>query len=135
MERLDYVLDTNAIADYINEFEPTTKRIKQAIRDGHRLYLCQPVRYEILRGLIRTQATRKRHAFDNQFAPQLIPLALIDEDWRQAAQFWAATVSAGKQLVDSDLLIGAIAKRIGGIVVSADDDFNYLPIRRENWRR
>jgi len=43
MDRLIYILDTNAISDYIKQFEPTTTHIKQAIRDEHTLYLCQPV--------------------------------------------------------------------------------------------
>ncbi len=134
MDRLNYILDTNAVADYINQFEPTTSRIRQAIREGHLLYLCQPVRYEVLRGLMKTQAVRKRHIFEEQFAPQLVSLSLTDADWRQAAQFWADTVTIGKQLADADLLIGALAYRLGGVVVTADDDFGALPIKRENWR-
>lgn len=51
MERLTYILDTNAIADYINAFAPTTTRINQAIHDEQVVVLCQPVRYEVLRGL------------------------------------------------------------------------------------
>lgn len=134
MERLAYILDTNAVADYINQFEPTTGRIKQAIRGGHLLYLCPPVTYEVLRGLIKTGASRKHQLFEKQFAPQLIAMSLTDDDWRQSAQFWADATNAGKQLADTDLLVGAIAIRVGGIVVSADSDFDALPINRENWR-
>lgn len=114
MERVTYLLDTNAVADYINGFEPTTSRLKQAIREGHLLCLCRPVYYEVLRGLLKTKADRKRRVFEEQFAPQLVAVALIDADWQQAARFWADAVNAGRQLADTDLLIAAITRRIGG---------------------
>ncbi len=134
MERLTYILDTNTVGDYINGFEPTTRRIKQAIRDGHRLYICQPVIYEVLRGLLKTHAERKRRLFEEQFVPQLDRLSLTDTDWGQAAQFWVDAVRVGKQLADIDLLVAAVAQRVGGVIVSADTDFDVLPVRRENWR-
>jgi predicted nucleic acid-binding protein len=59
---------------------------------------------------------------------------VTDDDWKQAAHYWVDTVRAGKQLADIDLLIAAIARRTNAVVVSADDDFDALPIRRENWR-
>jgi len=94
MERLAYILDTNAVSDYINQFEPTTTRTKQAIREGHILFLCQPVHFEVLRSLIRTDAVRKRRVFEEDFAPQLIPLPLTDADWQKAAELWEVQVSS-----------------------------------------
>lgn len=129
-----YILDTNAISDYIQQFEPTSTRIRQAIRDGHVLYLCQPIEYEVLRGLIKAGAERKRRVFQESFALQLTALSLIDEDWQQAAQFWAEASQAGKQLSDVDLLIAALGYRLNAVIVTRDDDFNVLSIQRENWR-
>lgn len=134
MERLSYILDTNAVADYINQFEPTTGRIKQAILDGYVLILCEPVIYEVLCGLIKTQAEQKRRVFEEQFAPQLIEMPLTKADWLQAAQFWGDTTRTGKQLVDIDLLVAAVAVRVNGVIISADSDFDVLPVKRENWR-
>ena len=34
----------------------------------------------------------------------------------------------------SILLIAALAQRLDGVVVTSDDEFDALPIRRENWR-
>ncbi|MDL1901598.1 type II toxin-antitoxin system VapC family toxin [Anaerolineae bacterium CFX9] len=130
-----YILDTNAISDYIKQFEPTTTRIKQAIRDGQILYLCKPVEYEVLRGLMKANAERQRQIFETGFAPQLTLLPLTDADWRQAAQFWAQARSAGKQLSDVDLLLAALAFRLNAVIVTNDDDFDALPVRRENWRQ
>lgn len=132
---MSYILDTNAISDYIQQFEPTSTRIRQAILDGHVLYLCQPVEYEVLRGLIKAGAERKRRVFQENFALQLTALSLIDEDWQQAAKFWAEARQAGKQLSDVDLLIAALGYRLNAIIVTSDDDFNVLSIQRENWRQ
>jgi predicted nucleic acid-binding protein len=134
MAGLKYILDTNAVADYINQFEPTRTRIRQALRDRETLYLCPPVEYEVLRGLIRTNAPHKRKAFEQTFAPQLTPLPLIADDWKQAAQFWAAMRKRGRQISDVDVLLAALANRLDATIVSDDSDFDALPVQRENWR-
>ena len=134
MERLTYILDTNAIADYISQFEPTVTHIKQAFLEGHVLHLCQPVQYEVARGLLKTNATRKRRIFEESFVPLMTPLELIADDWDQAARFWADTTNRGYQLSDIDLLVAALATRLNSIIVSNDDDFDALPVRRANWR-
>lgn len=130
-----YILDTNAISDYIKQFAPTTTRINQAIRDGDTLYLCKPVEYEVVRGLLKSRAERQREMFESDFIPLLTPLALTDADWQQAAQFWAQARSAGKQLSDVDLLLAALAFRLNAVIVTNDDDFDALPVQRENWRQ
>lgn len=135
MDGLIYLLDTNVTSDYIKQFEPTTTRIKQAIRDGHILYLCKPIEYEVLRGLIKASAERQRQIFEAGFAPQLTLLPLTDADWQQAAQFWAEAPNAGKQLSDVDLLIAALAYRLKAVIVTNDDDFAALPVQHENWRK
>jgi predicted nucleic acid-binding protein len=55
-------------------------------------------------------------------------------DWDRAAQLWAEARTKGRQLSDVDLLIADIAIRLDAILVTADDDFGALPVRRENWR-
>lgn len=134
MERLTYILDTNVIADRMNARELVSQRLFATVQAGHRVCLCQPVYYEVLRGLLKTNATRKLQFFQATIMPLLEWLPLTDDDWRQAAQFWADAVNAGQQLADTDLLVAGIAQRVGGIVVSADADFDALPVRRENWR-
>jgi len=134
MERLTYLLDTNAVTDYINGLGSTKERLKQALRDGDTLILCQPVQYEVTRGLLKTGSVRKQQIFEKEFAPWLIRIPLLDADWDQAARFWATATARGRQFSDMDLLIAAVAARLGGVIVSSDEDFDALPIRRENWR-
>ena len=134
MERLAYILDTNIIADRMKAIEPVSQRLIETASAGHRVYLCQPVYYEVMRGLLKVNATRKLQFFQTTIMPLLDWLPLTDDDWRQAAQFWAETRSAGKQLSDVDLLVAALAKRLDAVIVSSDEDFNALLVKRENWR-
>ncbi len=133
MERLAYILDTSIIGDRIKAYDTVSKRLANTITAGHQVYLCQPVYYEVRRGLIKVNATCKLQLFQNAIMPLLYWLPLNDSDWLQAAQFWADARNAGKQLSDVDLLVAALAHRINGIVVSSDDDFRALPVRLENW--
>jgi predicted nucleic acid-binding protein len=132
--RLKYILDTNAVTDYINNIEPATTRLRDAVKNGHELFLCHPVYYEIMRGLLKVKATRKIQVFSEQLSPQLIQISPTQEDWNQAAQYWADMRNKGRQLSDVDLLIAATATRLDGVIVTSDDDFDALPLKRENWR-
>lgn len=80
-------------------------------------------------------AASKQQIYLNQIQPQFEWIPLTDADWRQAAQFWAEVRSTGKQLSDVDLLIAALAFRLNAVIVSNDDDFEALPVHRENWRK
>lgn len=134
MDGLIYILDTNVITDRMKVIEPVASRFTKAVAAGHEVYLCQPVYYEVLRGLLKVNATSQLQFFQTVIVPFLKPLALIDSDWQQAAQFWADARNIGKQLSDGDLLIAALAYRLNAILVSNDADFDALPIQRENWR-
>lgn len=135
MAILTYVLDTNAVTDRINQIKMVEQRLNEAIHDGHRLCLCPPVYYEVIRGLLKTSATRKQQYFEQLFVPALEWVELTTDDWTQAARYWAAATAKGKQLSDVDLLIAALATRLSAIIVSADEDFDALGVRREDWRK
>ena len=92
------------------------------------------VYFETLRGLLWAGATRQQQALDEIIVPELEWLPLTDADWRRAAELWAEARKAGKQLSDVDFLIAAMTLRLDGILVSADDDFDALPIKHQNWR-
>lgn len=128
-----YLLDTNVIADYLNE-KLTVERLKDAITAGDRVCLCRPVYYETRRGLLKTQSTRKLQTLHEKLIPMLEWVELRRRDWDQAAELWAQTVRIGRQLSDIDLLIAAIAIRYSAVIVSADEDFDTLPVKRVNWR-
>lgn len=135
MAGLIYILDTNAITDRINGQIAVTRRLTQVGQARNILGLCWPVHYEVLRGLLKVNATAKMQVFTEKLIPLLDAIDMEPADWLQAARWWADMRNRGRQLSDIDLLVAAIAKRLGGIVVSADTDFDALGIQREDWRQ
>jgi predicted nucleic acid-binding protein len=129
-----YVLDTNVISDLVAPLPRPSVLAKLALVQHDTLCLCEAVEYEVRRGYLKTNATSKIKTFEERVKTQLKLTPLIEADWRQAAQLWADATNHGHVLSDVDLLVAAIAIRLDGIVVSADNDFDVLPVKRENWR-
>jgi predicted nucleic acid-binding protein len=129
-----FVLDTNVISD-ITRLVPDTNVVTN-ISNHHQdtICLCEAVDYEVRRGYLKTGATTRLQIYEQQIKPQFQWIHIIESDWRQAAQFWADTVVKGIQLSDLDLLVAAVAVRLGGSIISADHDFDYLSVSRHNWR-
>lgn len=129
-----FVLDTNVISDMVSP-KPNTEVIANiAAHRQHTLCLCEAVDYEVRRGYLKIGATAKLSVYEQKIKPQFQWVMVVEADWRQAAQFWAETVNKGKQLSDVDLLVASVAMRLGGLIVSADDDFDALPVTRNSWR-
>ena len=131
MDPVTYILDTTVIADRIKRHPQVLNHLTRASDEGQVLGLCQ---YEVLRGLLKVNATQKLRLFRETITPLMNHLTLINADWQVAARLWANMRNQGKQLSDVDLLIAALAQRLDGVVVTSDNDFDALPIQRVNWR-
>ena len=129
-----YLLDTNVISDLLIKHAQITQQIEQHKINNDQLIVCQPVFYELMRGLIRTRSTKKLSILRDQILPSFDWQNLEADDWLQAAQYWSFAISIGKQLSDMDFLIAALATRLNATLVSSDTDFDALPIKREDWR-
>jgi predicted nucleic acid-binding protein len=129
-----YIIDTNVISDIVapSANPPVLANLAKHRQDT--LCLCEAVDYEIRRGYFKIGATSKLSAYENKVKRQFQWVIITDDDWKQAAQFWAEMANKGRVLSDIDLLVAAIAKRLGGIIVSADGDFDALPVSRVDWR-
>ncbi len=134
MADVSYLLDTNIISDLLRQHPQVTARVQAGLRRGETLGICQPVRYEVLRGLLWVGATAKLTVLQDNVLPLFELVTLTDEDWELAARLWASSVGAGRQLADMDLLLAAAAQRLDAIIASSDTDFDALPVRREDWR-
>jgi predicted nucleic acid-binding protein len=132
---LIYPLDTNSVSDWLS---PLPSRIEtqvfNALRRGDKVLICQPVYYELTHGLIAKNHLRKMQFLRDKIIPLLEYVILENVDWLQAAQFWADADNKGKKLSDIDLLLAAQAHRLDAIVVSADRDFDILPVKHVDWR-
>lgn len=128
---MKYLLDTNIITALIKGDSRVLAQLEAHLDDG--VYLCQPVYYEAMRGLLWKNATTKIQTLE-RLRLRLGWFQLLESDWEQAGVLWAQAVSHGRQLADIDLLIAAIAQRQGAVIVTDDNDFEALPVKRENWR-
>ncbi len=127
-----FILDTNIISAGFNGDTQILAHLETHRTDE--IYLCQPVYYEVMRGLIWKKAASKILTLQKLHV-RLGWIELTDEDWQRATRLWVEMVSRGRQLSDVDLLIAAIAIRLDAVIVTADADFDALPVRRENWRQ
>lgn len=133
MDPVIYILDTNVIADRIRRHPRVIARLTAAGEAGHILGLCDPVRYEVSRDLHKVYAARKLQFFRDEIS-LMKHLALLTDDWQEAARLWAAMRNQGRQFSDVDLLIASLAQRLDATVVTADADFASLPVKSEDWR-
>lgn len=132
MDILIYLLDSNAITDLMKRVNRVPERIRTTTLQGNLVCLSTPVHYEIVRGLIKLDARRQLEDYYTYIVPALRWKSLVRKDWDEAARLWAQTQSQGRQLSDVDLLIASMAIRLDAVLVTADDDFSDLPIKREN---
>jgi predicted nucleic acid-binding protein len=72
--------------------------------------------------------------YEQQIRPLFQWVSMEDIDWEQAAKFWADSRRKGRQFSEVDLLIAAVAVRLNAVIISDDNDFDALPVKRENWR-
>ncbi len=135
MAGLIFVLDTNTIAELFDPTSSAAVRMRQALQEDNTIYICQPVDYEVMRGLLKVNATRKLEIYREQLLPTLDWLPLTDADWRQAAKYWAQATRQGRQFSDVDLLVAAVATRLTAIIASSDADFDALPVKRVDWHK
>jgi predicted nucleic acid-binding protein len=127
-----YVLDTNVIAGLLKAQVTVKARFERHLGDA--LYLCQPVDYEVQRGLHKKDALKQRLFLETVLKPMLLWSPATEADWHSAAHLWAFASSKGRQLSDMDLLIAAIAKRLGAVLVTSDLDFAiFEDLPQENW--
>lgn len=89
-----YVLDTNVISDLIRGDSSVLAHLRTHSTDT--IYLCQPVYFKSLRGLLWKQAHSKLKSLQ-ALRNLLTWVELIDDDWAHAAQLWANTQSQGKR--------------------------------------
>lgn len=134
MERLTYIVDATVISDVLCQRAPVPDRLREAVSQEHTVCLCQPVYYEVMRGLNHAGAASQKSILVERIKPALIWTPLNNTDWELAARFWSEVRSRNKQCSDINLLIAALAMRLDGIIVSADPEFDVLPMKRENWR-
>src|SRR3954469_2761464 len=131
----DFLLDTNHLGPALESDSAVRKRILELRKAGNRVGVCVPVLCEFEIGL---QQVRKPLALRKSLARFLAEVRLWPLDAETAKLYGSIFLdlrSKGRVLSQVDMMVAALAKRMGLTVATSDGDFAALPeIRTENWR-
>lgn len=64
-----YILDTNVISDILRQKPVVISHFERAKLANARFILCEPVNFEVMRGLKYKQATQQIFVYQNQIRP------------------------------------------------------------------
>jgi predicted nucleic acid-binding protein len=110
-----YLLDSDAVVDYLKGFVSTVTFVRQLPSEGHQLCTCGVVECEVHTGLPPGQQEQGQSLLD---ALQYLPTSRRAA--RQAGVWRNAYRSHGVQLSATDCLIAATAREEGAEVVTAN---------------
>ncbi|HVK15468.1 MAG TPA: type II toxin-antitoxin system VapC family toxin [Fimbriiglobus sp.] len=130
-----YLLDTNALGDFINRRHEVDDRVRGALRAGHRVGTCPPAVGEYRYGL---ELSTSRDENLKRFRVGLDRLLVWPFDVAAAEEFGrlrAALRRAGRPMQPIDIMIAAVALTLGNCtVVTTDSDLSAVPgLAVENW--
>ncbi len=131
-----YLLDTNAMGDFISRPRGVDERARERRMGGARLATCIPVLGELFFGIESSQSRDKNLARLNR---ALVGLACWPYTLEAAAEYGrlaAQMKGAGRTIQQVDLQLAAIALTLGQCtVVSEDSDLEAVPgLSVESWR-
>ena len=95
--------------------------VLRSLIDADEVSLALPVRCELMSGVAKKDRAALRRA--------LSALAVVvpsEDTWTLAESWIVPAADAGHRFAMTDLLIGALAAELGGLVWSLDDDFERL---------
>jgi tRNA(fMet)-specific endonuclease VapC len=131
---MNYLLDTNIVSAFINHTGDIDNRIYQISGEGNEAFISILTHYEVRRGLLAVNATRKMERFE-QFCRR-VGILLFDkiEMSEKAAQIHTELKKQGCPIPDNDILIAATASWHNLILVTNDKHFSYIrELHIENW--
>lgn len=130
---LCYVLDADIVSLVLAKDPCTVARLECAFAQNASVLLCPVVFYELTRGLIKKNATRKLQDFE-KLASHLLWMDMVRSDWCKASELWAQSDVRGKPNKDADILIASHAITHGAILVTRNSrHFEHLPVQIEDW--
>jgi tRNA(fMet)-specific endonuclease VapC len=131
-----YLLDTNIISAMLKPSQHIWQKIQNVIVAEEKIFISTISYYETKRGLLATQATTKLQRFD--YIRQKYEMVGIDSEvvLDTASEIYATLKKRGQPLPDADILIAAMAKTYGLILVTDDNHFDRMEgLQVENWVR
>jgi tRNA(fMet)-specific endonuclease VapC len=131
---MGYLLDTNIVSAALKQNIEVGLKITELRRQGQFIGINGITYYEIQRGLLRSNATKKLALFQ-QFC-QDYPILFLDDIriFQKASEIHADLTNRGQIIQDADILIAGTAIIHNLILVSHDSDLIRVKgLQLENW--
>ncbi|MEA5577307.1 type II toxin-antitoxin system VapC family toxin [Anabaena sp. UHCC 0451] len=129
-----YLLDTNIITAIIKRNPKITTKLEIATRHQQKLFISGMTYYEIQRGLLAVNATRKLIDFEKLSHEYTILLLDDMAIFQKASEIYADLKQRGLPIQDADIFIAATAIIHDLILVSHDSDLSRITdLKLENW--
>lgn len=131
-----YILDTNIISARLKNNPRVRAKFRQATSSEEPISMSGISFYEIKRGLLAVNATRKLQDFED--LRQGFQMLFLDtlQVFEKAAEIHADLKKKGRPIPDADILIAATALTQNLILVSDDSPFQWIEgLTVENWLR
>ncbi len=128
------LLDTDILSALLRGKPVVLARAKVYLAVHQRFTISLITRYEILRGLKTTNATRQTQIFE-QFCARNVLLPVADDVILQAAEIYADLHRRGALIGDADILIAASAL-VHGLGVATNNERHFRRVsglQVENW--
>ena len=131
---MGYLLDTNIVSALLKQNLEVELKVTEIRRKGQFIGISAVTYYEVQRGILRSNATKKL-AWFQQFC-QDYPILLLDDlrIFQKASEIHADLTIRGRIIQDADILIAATAIIHNLILVSYDSDLTRVrDLQLENW--
>nr|WP_293086505.1 type II toxin-antitoxin system VapC family toxin [Okeania sp. SIO3B5] len=134
MGKVNYLLDTNIVSAVVNQNQKIIDKLLDVDIRKQNIYISCITFYEVQRGLLYVNATRKLSTF-NRFCQKVTILFLDNlEIIEKATEIHIDLRRKGRQIQDADILIAATAITHNLTLVSNDSDMLRVEgIKLENW--
>lgn len=130
-----YLLDTNAVSDYIFRRRGVYEKARQVRLTGAKLGTCYPVIAELLSGIEYSSTRDSNLVIVNRTIGTFRLWPFEMDESKEYARLYAIMRKAGITIGAVDLMVAATALTLGKCtVVSSDSDMKRVPgLSVENW--
>lgn len=130
-----YLLDSNAVSDYIFRRRGVFEKAENARSRGSKIGTCHAVVAELLGGIEHSSSREPNLVIVNRTLSRFRMRPMTLEVAREYARLYAAMRKSGNAIQVVDLIAGATARTLGNCtVVSSDSDLKRVPgLSVENW--
>ena len=131
---MGYLLDTNIVSAIVNQSSKIRQKLLDVDIQTQELFISCMTYYEVKRGLVYVNATRKLSIFDDFCEIATILFLDTVEVLETASEIHVHLRRTGRPIQDADILIAATAITHNLTLVSNDSDLLRVPgVRLENW--